>query len=295
MKIGKATKSRHLWVYPFIILIAWPAFIFAELPATGSNDQKIANPTEADASQRDGIRELESENSPADLHGEWADDELEYGEPEDNEDDSYTVVENNDGDRFLVFHQTEKRAPHSSFANMLRLDKKAHYNPSFNSMLRLDKKAYFNPSLMLRLDKKAIKSHHNFANMLRLDKRAPYQDNFLRLDKKFANLLRLDKKANYNPSSFNSMLRLDKKSPMRNSNFASMLRLDKKAASYRPSFASNMLRLDKKANYNPSFNSMLRLDKKYSPNNFNAFSNQLRLDKKSFKSSLRNFGLLRLD
>merc|ERR1712141_751580 len=104
----------------------------------------------------------------------------------------------------------------------------------------------------------------------------------------------LAKRANYNPS-FNSMLRLDKRAPYRNSNFAGMLRLDKKAGSYGPSFASNMLRLDKKAVYNPGFNSMLRLDKKYSPNNFNAFSNQLRLDKRSFKSSLRNFGLLRLD
>ena len=47
----------------------------------------------------DGISELESENSPADLHGEWADEELEYGEPEDNEDDSYTVVENDAGER----------------------------------------------------------------------------------------------------------------------------------------------------------------------------------------------------
>merc|ERR1711993_162947 len=104
----------------------------------------------------------------------------------------------------------------------------------------------------------------------------------------------LAKRANYNPS-FNSMLRLDKKASHYNPSFNSMLRLDKKAGSYGPSFASNMLRLDKKAVYNPGFNSMLRLDKKYSPNNFNAFSNQLRLDKRSFKSSLRNFGLLRLD
>jgi hypothetical protein len=52
MTIGNATKSRHLWVYPFIILIAWPAFIFAELPATSINDQKITNPTEADASHQ---------------------------------------------------------------------------------------------------------------------------------------------------------------------------------------------------------------------------------------------------
>merc|ERR1711910_92802 len=104
----------------------------------------------------------------------------------------------------------------------------------------------------------------------------------------------LAKRANYNPS-FNSMLRLDKKASHYNPSFNSMLRLDKKAGSYGPSFTSNMLRLDKKAVYNPGFNSMLRLDKKYSPNNFNAFSNQLRLDKRSFKSSLRNFGLLRLD
>merc|ERR1712064_134601 len=196
MKIGKATKTRHLWVYPFTVLIAWPAFIFAEVPATSSNDKKITNPTEADVSHRGSFVEIGSENNPVDLHDDWDDEEIEYGEPEDNE--VIEVIEDDDGDRVLVFHPAEKRAP--------------------------------------------------------------YQDNFLRLDKKFSTLLRLDKKANYNPSSFNSMLRLDKK-----------------------------------ANYNPSFNSMLRLDKKYSPNNFNAFSNQLRLDKKSFKSSLRNFGLLRLD
>merc|ERR1712064_6056 len=187
MKIGKATKTRHLWVYPFTVLIAWPAFIFAEVPATSSNDKKITNPTEADVSHRGSFVEIGSENNPVDLHDDWDDEEIEYGEPEDNE--VIEVIEDDDGDRVLVFHPAEKRAAHSSFANMLRLDKRAHYNPSFNSMLRLDKKA----------------------------------------------------------------------------------------------------------NYNPSFNSMLRLDKKYSPNNFNAFSNQLRLDKKSFKSSLRNFGLLRLD
>merc|ERR1719225_2526021 len=89
-------------------------------------------------------------------------------------------------------------APMSSFANMLRLDKKAaHYNPSFNSMLRLDKKAHYNPSSfnsMLRLDKKAIKNHQGFANMLRLDKRAPFQDNFLRLDKKTLNSLKIRQK-----------------------------------------------------------------------------------------------------
>jgi len=289
MIIGKATKTSHKWVYPFTILIILPAFIFAELSATSSiDDSKISKPSEAETSHQD------IEISPLEVH-----EEPEYGDAQ--EDDDYAIVENEDGERFLVVHSSEKRAAPMGFANMLRLDKKsAHYNPSFNSMLRLDKKEYYNPSSfnsMLRLDKKAIKNHQGFANMLRLDKRAPFQDNFLRLDKKkFSTLLRLDKKASYNPSSFNSMLRLDKKAPMRNQNFANFLRLDKKAASYSPSFASNMLRLDKKAAYNPSsFNSMLRLDKKYSPNSFNAFSNQLRLDKKSFKSSLRNFGLLRLD
>merc|ERR1711963_950901 len=255
MRIGNATKTSHKWVYPFTILIVLPAFIFAELSATSSiDDSKISKPSDAATSHQD------IEIRPLEVHDGLDNDESEYG---DAEEENYAIIENDDGERFLV---SEKRAaPMSSFANMLRLDKKAaHYNPSFNSMLRLDKKAYYNPSSfnsMLRLDKKAIKNHQGFANMLRLDKRAPFQDNFLRLDKKFSTLLRLDKKANYNPSSFNSMLRLDKK-----------------------------------AVYNPSsFNSMLRLDKKYSPNSFNAFSNQLRLDKKSFKSSLRNFGLLRLD
>jgi hypothetical protein len=264
-----------------------PAFIFAEVPATNSNNEKVIKPSDAVASHQGG-----SIHNPSELQDVGADDQLEYGEHDDSEENNYAVVEDEDGDRFLVFHPAEKRAPHSSFANMLRLDKKATYNPSFNSMLRLDKKEFNN--------------HQNFANMLRLDKRSPFEDNLLRLDKKYANLLRLDKRGykNYSPNflrldkkhnyqpSFNSMLRLDKKAPYKNQNFASMLRLDKKATNFRPSsFASNMLRLDKKSNYNPGFNSMLRLDKKFQ----NAFSNQLRLDKKSFKSSLRNFGLLRLD
>merc|ERR1712018_131449 len=229
MIIGKATKTSHQWVYPFTILIILPAFIFAELSATSSiDDSKISKPSEAETSHQDiGI-------SPLEVH-----EEPEYGDAQ--EDDDYALVENEDGERFLVVHSSEKRAAPMGFANMLRLDKKsAHYNPSFNSMLRLDKKEYYNPS--------------SFNSMLRLDK------------KEFSALLRLDKKASYNPSSFNSMLRLDKKAPLRNQNFANFLRLDKKAASYSPSFASNMLRLDKKAAYNPSsFNSMLRLDKKYSP------------------------------
>merc|ERR1712227_782111 len=242
MIIGKATKTSHQWVYPFTILIVLPAFIFAELSATSSiDDSKISKPSDAATSHQD------IEISPLEVHDGLDNDESEYGVAEE---ENYAIVENDDGERFLV---SEKRAaPMSSFANMLRLDKKAaHYNPSFNSMLRLDKKAHYNPSSfnsMLRLDKKAIKNHQGFANMLRLDKRAPFPDNFLRLDKKkFSTLLRLDKKASYNPSSFNSMLRLDKKAPMRNQNFANFLRLDKKAASYSPSFASNMLRLDKKA------------------------------------------------
>merc|ERR1712122_330712 len=199
MIIGKATKTSHQWVYPFTILIILPAFIFAELSATSSiDDSKISKPSEAETSHQD------IEISPLEVH-----EEPEYGDAQE------------DGERFLVVHSSEKRAAPMGFANMLRLDKKsAHYNPSFNSMLRLDKKEYYNPSSfnsMLRLDKKAIKNHQGFANMLRLDKRAPFQDNFLRLDKKkFSTLLRLDKKASYNPSSFNSMLRLDKKAPLRN-------------------------------------------------------------------------------
>merc|ERR1712018_517806 len=223
MRIGNATKTSHKWVYPFTILIVLPAFLFAELSATSSIDEsKISKPSDTATSHQD------IKISPLEFHDGLDNEESEYGDAE--EEDNYAIVENEEGERFLV---SEKRAaPMSSFANMLRLDKKAaHYNPSFNSMLRLDKKAHYNPSSfnsMLRLDKKATKNHQGFANMLRLDKRAPFQDNFLRLDKKFNTLLRLDKKANYNPSSFNSMLRLDKKAPMRNSNFASMLRLDKK-------------------------------------------------------------------
>jgi hypothetical protein len=249
MRIGKAAKTNRMWAYPFSILIALPAFILAEsLAATGNSGNGIAS---------DAIPHKDVENTPAEIHDDLID-QLEYAEPEEPE-ENYAIVEDDEGERFLLVNPLAKRA---------------NYNPSFNSMLRLDKKAsHYNPSFnsMLRLDKKGMKTHQGFANMLRLDK-----------------------KANYNPA-FNSMLRLDKRTPYRNSNFAGMLRLDKKAGSYGPSFASNMLRLDKKAVYNPGFNSMLRLDKKYSPNNFNAFSNQLRLDKRSFKSSLRNFGLLRLD
>merc|ERR1739844_841628 len=232
MRIGKATKTNRMWAYPFSILIALPAFILAEsLAATGNSGNGI---------ESDAIPHKDVENTPAEIHDDLID-QLEYAEHEEPE-EKYAIVEDDEGERFLLVNPLAKRA---------------NYNPSFNSMLRLDKKAsHYNPS--------------------------------------FNSMLRLDKKANYNPA-FNSMLRLDKRTPYRNSNFAGMLRLDKKAGSYGPSFASNMLRLDKKAVYNPGFNSMLRLDKKYSPNNFNAFSNQLRLDKRSFKSSLRNFGLLRLD
>merc|ERR1712018_129415 len=169
MIIGKATKTSHQWVYPFTILIILPAFIFAELSATSSiDDSKISKPSEAETSHQD------IEISPLKVH-----EEPEYGDAE--EDDDYAIVENEDGERFLVVHSSEKRAAPMGFANMLRLDKKsAHYNPSFNSMLRLDKKEYYNPS--------------SFNSMLRLDK------------KEFSALLRLDKKASYNPSSFNSML-----------------------------------------------------------------------------------------
>merc|ERR1711934_772406 len=205
MRIRKASKTSRMWAYPFSILIALPAFILAEsLPATGNSGNGIAS---------DAIPHKDVENTPAEIHDDLID-QLEYAEHEEPE-ENYAIVEDDEGERFLLVNPLAKRA---------------NYNPSFNSMLRLDKKsAHYNPSFnsMLRLDKKAIKNHQNFANMLRLDKRAPFQDNFLRLDKKFSNLLRLDKKANYNPYSFNSMLRLDKKSPYnnRNSNFASMLRL----------------------------------------------------------------------
>jgi len=308
MRIGNVTEIGLFWLYSFTISLLWsPAFVFAEHrvitpnlnneKVIGSTDHLVASP------HQDRIGVLGSEHNPGEIQDAWEDGHIEYDGHEDPSDEgnNYSIVENGDGERFLVFHPLEKRAPaHSSFANMLRLDKKA-INPAFSSMLRLDKKSNYGFNNMLRLDKKAMNS---YANMLRLDKRSPF-DSMLRLDKKFANLLRLDKrgmpayspsflrldkKANYNPS-FNSMLRLDKRAPYGNQNFASMLRLDKKAANYNPSFATNMWRLDKKAGYNSGFNSMLRLDKKYS----NAFANQLRLDKKSFKSSLKNFGLLRLD
>merc|ERR1711868_319675 len=231
MIIGKATKTSHKWVYPFTILIILPAFIFAELSATSSiDDSKISKPSEAEASHQD------IEISPLEVH-----EEPEYGDAEENDD--YAIVENEDGERFLVVHSSEKRAAPMGFANMLRLDKKsAHYNPSFNSMLRLDKKEYYNPSSfnsMLRLDKKAPMRNQNFANFLRLDKKAAsYSPSFA------SNMLRLDKKAAYSPSSFNSMLRLDKKySPNSFNAFSNQLRLDKR--SFKSSLRNfGLLRLD---------------------------------------------------
>merc|ERR1712226_694500 len=185
MRIGISSNTSNLWVYPFTVILLLPACILAQVPAAGTNDNKVVAPKE----------DVTSHQDPNELQDELIDDALVYSEPEEDE-SNYAEIEDDDGNRFLVFHPSEKRASHYGFNNMLRLDKKAHYSPSFNSMLRLDKKA--------------IKNHQNFANMLRLDKRAPFQDNFLRLDKKFSNLLRLDKKATYNPYSFNSMLRLDK-------------------------------------------------------------------------------------
>merc|ERR550539_1021110 len=185
MRIGTSSYTSTLWVYPFTVILLLPACILAQVPAAGSNDNKVVAPKE----------DVTSHQDPNELQDELIDDALVYSEPEDDE-SNYAEIEDDDGNRFLVFHPSEKRASHYGFNNMLRLDKKAHYNPSFNSMLRLDKKsAHYNPSFnsMLRLDKKAIKNHQNFANMLRLDKRA-----------------------NYNPA-FNSMLRLDKRSPYRNS------------------------------------------------------------------------------
>merc|ERR1712038_1715529 len=157
MRICNATKTSHKWVYPFTILIVLPAFLFAELSATSSIDgSKISKPSDAATSHQD------IEISPLEFHDGLDNEESEYGDAE--EEDNYAIVENEEGERFLV---SEKRAaPMSSFANMLRLDKKAaHYNPSFNSMLRLDKKAHYNPSSfnsMLRLDKKSNKESSRF-------------------------------------------------------------------------------------------------------------------------------------
>merc|ERR1711981_1205192 len=185
MRIGKAAKTFRMWAYPFSILIALPAFILAEsLTATGNSGNGIAT---------DAIPHKDVENTPAEIHDDLID-QLEYAEPEEPE-ENYAIVEDDEGERFLLVNPLAKRANYNpSFNSMLRLDKKAsHYNPSFNSMLRLDKKAgSYGPS---------------FAS----------------------NMLRLDKKAVYNPG-FNSMLRLDKKYSPNNFNaFSNQLRLDKRS------------------------------------------------------------------
>merc|ERR1712136_669241 len=169
MRIGNGTKTSHKWVYPFTILIVLPAFLFAELSATSSIDEnKISKPSDTATSHQD------IEISPLEFHDGLDNEESEYGDAE--EEDNYAIVENEEGERFLV---SEKRAaPMSSFASMLRLDKKAaSYNPGFASnMLRLDKKAAYNPSSfnsMLRLDKKYSPNNFNaFSNQLRLDKKS---------------------------------------------------------------------------------------------------------------------------
>merc|ERR1711981_1560077 len=173
MRIGKASKTSRMWAYPFSILIALPAFILAEsLPATGNSGNGIAS---------NAIPHKDVENTPAEIHDDLID-QLESAEPEEPE-ENYAIVEDDEGERFLLVNPLAKRA---------------NYNPSFNSMLRLDKKASpYNPSFnsMLRLDKKGMKTHQGFANMLRLDKKAVYNPGF-------NSMLRLDKK--YSPNNFNA-------------------------------------------------------------------------------------------
>merc|ERR1711874_772416 len=198
MRIGKAAKTTRMWAYPFSILIALPAFILAEsLTATGNSGNGIAS---------DAIPHKDVENTPAEIHDDLID-QLEYAEPEEPE-ENYAIVEDDEGERFLLVNPLAKRA---------------NYNPSFNSMLRLDKKAsHYNPSFnsMLRLDKKGMKTHQGFANMLRLDKKAVYNPGF-------NSMLRLDKK--YSPNNFNAFsnqLRLDKRSFKSSLRNFGLLRLD---------------------------------------------------------------------
>merc|ERR1712018_937742 len=165
MRIGKVAKTYHMWAYPLSILIALPALISAEsLTATGNNGNGIAS---------DAIPHKDVENTPAEIHEDLID-QLEYAEPEEPE-ENYAIVEDDEGERFLVVNPLAKRA---------------NYNPSFNSMLRLDKKG--------------MKTHQGFANMLRLDKKANYNP-------AFNSMLRLDKRTPYRNSNFAGMLRLDKK------------------------------------------------------------------------------------
>merc|ERR1711993_196214 len=155
MRIGKAAKTTRMWAYPFSILIALPAFVLAEsLTATGHSGNGIAS---------DAIAHKDVENTPAEIHDDLID-QLEYAEPEEPE-ENYAIVEDDEGERFLLVNPLAKRA---------------NYNPSFNSMLRLDKRSPYRNS--------------NFAGMLRLDKKSPYRNS------NFAGMLRLDKKAgSYGP------------------------------------------------------------------------------------------------
>merc|ERR1711993_224907 len=156
MRIGKAAKTTRMWAYLVGILIALPAFILAEsLTATGNSGNGIAS---------DAIPHKDVENTPAEIHDDLID-QLEYAEHEEPE-ENFAIVEDDEGDRFLLVNPLAKRA---------------NYNPSFNSMLRLDKKSpYRNSNFagMLRLDKKGMKTHQGFANMLRLDKKANYNPAF---------------------------------------------------------------------------------------------------------------------
>merc|ERR1712141_243607 len=129
MRIGKAAKNNRMWAYPFSILIALPAFILAEsVTATGNSGNGIASDT---------IPHKDVENTPAEIHDDLID-QLEYAEHEEPE-ENYAIVEDDEGERFLLVNPLAKRANYNpSFNSILRLDKKAsHYNPSFAGMLRL--------------------------------------------------------------------------------------------------------------------------------------------------------------
>merc|ERR550539_1759947 len=179
MRIGTSSYTSTLWVYPFTIILILPACILAQVPAAGSNDNKVVAPKE----------DVTSHQDPNELQDELIDDALVYSEPEDDE-SNYAEIEDDDGNRFLVFHPSEKRASHYGFNNMLRLDKRAPFQDNF---LRLDKKF----SNLLRLDKKANYNPYSFNSMLRLDKKSPYNNR----NSNFASMLRLDKRGgSYSPS-----------------------------------------------------------------------------------------------
>ena len=46
MRIGTSSYTSTLWVYPFTVILLLPACILAQVPASGTNDNKVVAPKE---------------------------------------------------------------------------------------------------------------------------------------------------------------------------------------------------------------------------------------------------------